>query len=249
MVRLARNRPAGRLAAALTVGGFLAAVVGGGIWVLSRQRVEPGPAAHPAATGSLVQGECANKSGIQTDVDGDGSEDVVYHEWVGDGPVLGVCTASGRKDRIEGKGQAELLFVVDVERDGRDEILYGGTSAVAQLASIAVFTQEGLEEVLLSDGKPLVVVNGIVANVSEEGGPPTDLAWGCEDTDGDGQPELVQVTVKPADGSLDWTREAFRIEGASASLVSTESGRMEGPDEGVGVARTLTSPCEVMAPA
>jgi hypothetical protein len=249
MAPRARNRPIGRLAAALTVGGFLAAVVAAGFWVLSRQRVEPGRTGPAPATASIVQGECANRSGIQADVDGDGSEDFVYHEWVGDGPVLGVCTASGRRDKIDGKGQAELLFVVDVERDGRDEILYGGTSAVAQLASIAVFTQEGLEEVLGSDGKPLVVVSGIVADVSEEGGPATDLAWGCEDTDGDGQPELVQVTVKPVDGSLDWTREAFRIEGASASLVSTESGRMEGQDEGVGIARTLTSPCEVRAPA
>jgi hypothetical protein len=72
--------------------------------------------------------------------------------------VLGVCTGDGRTDRMAGSGMTELLQIIDVQRDGRDEIFYGGTTATARYFDVAVFRRGKLRRVLRPKGRGLALV-------------------------------------------------------------------------------------------
>jgi hypothetical protein len=193
---------------------------------------------------------CSKRETVEADLDGDGAEDLVYHDWIRDRAMLGACTATGRSDQITGAGQSELLQIIDIQSDGQDEILYGGTTASAQIASIAILSREAeLETVGLISGKSLLVVLGL-----DPGAPPnrqpTGAAFGCEDVNGDGRLDLVQVSVWPRGKEFRWTRTAYRIEDASASRIAKKWGNHENersqPDVGevMEVAGSLTKPCE-----
>jgi hypothetical protein len=166
------------------------------------------------------------------------------------GPVLGVCTGDGQSDEIPGAGQAELLEIVGVQSDGRDEILFGGTTVSARLFTIAIFgADDRLRRVRLG-ARALVLVEGLELDATKR----VDLAGravGCEDVDGDGTTDLTQVTVRPRHERFRWTKTSYRLDRAIARVSARDSGWADNdpqrPDEGeiVEVARGLTPACEV----
>jgi hypothetical protein len=154
------------------------------------------------------------------DVDGDGRRDFAYHAYVNGEPQLGVCTASGSEDVLPGSGMTEEFGWVDLEPDGREELLYGGTTVSAGFENVAVFLNGQLVEVRTSDGEMLTLASGVF---DEE-----DLAWGCEDHDGDGIREFVQVTVSAdSRGTRQLHRVWYRLKGASAVQVDAASERLD----------------------
>lgn len=190
---------------------------------------------------------CTERFPFTSDVDGDGREDLVFIEFRQPfGPAfIGVCTAAGETDRLSGSGMGELLLVGDIESDGRQEIFFGGTTVSAQIANVVVFFNGKLRYVVLEDGELLTVVSGLWVDAE---GATSGHTWGCRDTDDDGSNEIVRVIVTPEGETLRWSREAYRLEGSTATLVSKDSGSVrEQKERAAEVASTLTLPCDLLS--
>jgi photosystem II stability/assembly factor-like uncharacterized protein len=168
---------------------------------------------------------CSQQPAYDADVDGDGRNDYVYHLYLhepgGGRGALGVCTFAGEWSEIDA-GSPEAGGVVDIEPDGRDELLFGGTTVSRAIECLAVFLHGQLRVVATRDGD-LCVVGGTGEASGEI------YSNGCRDVDGDGVRELIQVEV-PRDGK--WTRRAYRITGAQAVLLSEERGNAPPADGG-----------------
>jgi hypothetical protein len=194
---------------------------------------------------------CSRRYAQPADVDGDGRKDLVYHVVIGYHAVLGVCTASGREDRTQGVGMAEVLNIIDVEPDGRDEIFYGGTTVSSAGGYVAVFVNGALHRVRLAGGPPLVWEDGLGPVFLVHNNRPAGAAYGCEDTNHDGRDELVDVIVQRDRGAFRWVKRAYAITGSLARRTMLASGRVK-PRRGtfalVAAASRLTSPCKVKAP-
>lgn len=149
----------------------------------SARPVEP-PAATPAATAGVAA--CALGNGETGDVDGDGAPDRVAYEWTDGGLVLWACLGTGAALSRPAKGQGELLDVIDLDEDGRDEILNGGTTVSVALFEVTVVAAEGLQAVLL-DGAPYVF--GAGPNPAEG----ESRSFGCGVTES-GEAAVVDVT-------------------------------------------------------
>lgn len=166
----ARLLPARATAAVLVLSMALAACSVRGAGASSSTGEDPGWADRRARSqrdSKLVstpraRGGCKNKETLFAHIDDDGLRDRVYHDWIRSGPVLGVCTGDGRTDQRPGSGMSEELRIVDVQRDGRDEILFGGNSCCAEYFDAAVFRKGKLRLVLRPKGEPLLLINGIV---------------------------------------------------------------------------------------
>jgi hypothetical protein len=172
------------------------------------------PASTPGARGG-----CKKKETLFGHIDDDGLGDRVYHDWIRGGPVLGACTGDGRTDQRPGAGMSEELRIVDVQRDGRDEILFGGNSCCAEYLDAAVFRKGTLRLVLRPKGEPLLLVNGIVDDGFAK-------AFGCR-TRSDGTTRmLVKASARRTSGRhFRWTRAYLRLRDASAKRTSVENGR------------------------
>jgi len=196
------------------------------------------------ATRTETSPSCAGRSTIAAELDGGGARDLVYHEWVDDRAVLGVCLGNGITRTIEGAGQAELLGIVDVNADGRDEILYGATSVSASYLQMAVWIDGALHQVTLPDGDALMLTDGV--KFGEERA--TASAFGSVAQDGEGGGDVASVTVEGTRDGLTWTRVASALNAASVTEVGSESGTAPGPSDVatlLDLARSLTSPCQV----
>lgn len=209
----------------------------------------PNAAGNPGGNiGAGVHG-CGKRETVEADVDGDGAIDFVFHDWIGNGPVLGVCSAEGQADRISGVGQSELLEIIDLQSDGRDEIFFGGTSVSAQFFSVATFGEDHqLRRVRLKSREPLLVVNGLELDPLKK----VDLvgkAIGCEDVDNDGVMDLTQVMVRPQHKKFRWKKATYNVDQATAVVISRDSGKVKNDPERrdkaevVDIARGLTSRC------
>ncbi len=91
---------------------------------------------------------CKSKETLFAHVDDDRLRDRVYHDWIRKGAALGVCTGDRRTDPRPGAGMSELLRIIDVQNDGRDEILFGGTSILTRFYDVALGGPKGFKKVV-----------------------------------------------------------------------------------------------------
>lgn len=189
-------------------------------------------------------GRCAGYRSIRADVDGDGRSDVVTFDAqrpddpfvaprdYGPGSLLvGVCTATGGYDHIIVGGMGELLNIVDIEPDGRDEILPGGTTVSQGISDVLVFRAGRLRYVTSPHGRQSSGGYAGFGLVSGNTGAPADSQesedWGCRDTDGDGVREIVKAFIRwdrHDDAAL--TRRAYRLRGTVARLLTHSTTRL-----------------------
>lgn len=182
---------------------------------------------------------------VAADVDGDGIHDEAWHAFVGRQAVfVGVCTGRGLDDAIPGVGMSELLAVGDLNDDGRDEILYGGTAVAWGGYHVAV---------LVNPNGPLSIPRLVEVTKRVRYGDPLDLevgqksedlavAFGCE-VGGKIGPVVVQVTVSSHGGSLRWIRRSYRLQSGLAIPVGRQTGTLEGTKPRLEDAQGLTHPC------
>lgn len=183
-------------------------------------------------------GNCRNKETLFAHVDDDKLRDRVYHDRNRRRPVLGVCTGDGRIDQRPGAGMTELLRIIDVQRDGRDEILYGATLISSKNFYVAVFRKGQLRRVLRPKGKPLLLIKGAYVN------PDRGKAFGCRKSAEGNKRKLVKASVrKTSHRRFRWTRAIFRLRDASAKRTSVEKGRTRHRGRAYEVAAALVKPC------
>lgn len=68
-------------------------------------------------------------------------------------------------------------------------------------------------------------------------------AWGCEDVDGDGRRELLQVTVRDGRSKATWSKEIFRLEVDRLVLLRTDHGELSRAGDPVDRANALVKSC------
>lgn len=192
-------------------------------------------------TGPNNSTECLRRETVRADVDGDDLPDLVYHDYLKRGAVLGVCTARGEVDRMMGAGQTEILEIIDVEEDGRDEIFFGGNTCCVGIVSVAVFRTGKLWAIRLSDGNELLLEEGF----GPHHGNPAGFAYGCEDTVGGSNKELTQVVVTRRGRAFYWTKVSYDLRRDRAVLVNNESGERRARGDVALAARRLTSECRI----
>jgi hypothetical protein len=186
---------------------------------------------------------CAEHDPVTAELDGDGRPDLVSHAWVDDHAVLAMCTASGTVETTDGRGQTEVLQVIDVEPDGRAEVLFGSTTMSAAITSIAVLRNEQIV-VLAPPGTPYFDLQDGALELDDAGTPTATAAFGCEDVVGDSRRELIQVVATYSATGVRWSKEAYEIDGAVVRSVHHDEGTEppSGPDR-FGYPRSLTQPC------
>jgi hypothetical protein len=172
-----------------------------------------------------VRSRCADPTTFAADVDGDGRSDRVYHLYLHDESrgVLGVCTASEVHDEIQA-GAPEANGLMDLEPDGRDEILFGGTTVSAVVLSIAVLEDGRLREVEFPGSVSLV--RGVSM---ESEGHWISESWGCRDVDGDRVREVVTAEFRWGRDGGHWVGRAYRVAGTKAALIQERRGDVAGP--------------------
>jgi len=189
------------------------------------------------AVPSTIAGRCAHAANVRSgDFDGDGKRDVAYEveglpatdavvaaeERSLAGIRMGVCTAAGARDEIDPGGMGQIFGPMDVEPDGRVELVAGLTTAVGEQDRIYVLRGGRLHEVTLN-GQDFLLFSGIDLEGDES-------SWGCADVSGDARRELIQITQQwPRGQSADgrhgrWTRQVFGFDGEKVTLLKTDSG-------------------------
>lgn len=197
----------------------------------------------PGAVTARCEGVPKAVEGLTAHLDGDDEPEFVFHDWIRGWAVLGVCTSTGDVETIPGVGQSELLELADIEGDGHDEIFFGATTILAAHFSLAVFRDGELQAVTTKRGSPVSLVDGL--DVSRDDSPEAG-AIGCEDADGDGVGEIVQVLVRRTGDALAWSRRAFELDATSLREVASETGTLAGEaDESTWAQRAaeLTESC------
>lgn len=154
---------------------------------------------------STVPAECERPVGSVTgDFDGDGTADTAYVVDL----VLVACLADGTSSMLDVGGMGEVLVAVDLQGDGLDEILAGGTTAWGQGADVAVVADGELAAVTIG-GERLALWRGIP--------PGRVLDFGCVDEDGDGRRDVIVVEGEVGVGEIGAVRRVIAINGAAAT--------------------------------
>lgn len=154
---------------------------------------------------------------VEGDFDGDGRRDRAYQTLRDSVLILGVCAANGQSDEVE-IGQAEGSFEAkDLDQDGRDEIVFGGTSVSQVLDVLAAFVGGVIE---IDDQSGPALAEGPLPPDPESAA----QAWECEDVDGHRRREVVKVTVRRIGAQAEWTKEIYRIDRAKLVPLRTDKG-------------------------
>lgn len=174
----------------------------------------PTSSSRPESTDA--DGTCDPDMSITGDFDGDGSEDRAMFD--ASSSKLRVC--SSRTYSIAGSGQGEVLLAADLNGDGIDEILTGGTTAWGAGADVVALVGETLDYVKKADGNPLSLWEGLPA----EG----FLAYGCGDfLDDDTRLVAVVEGRYSPDGTASWGRTLYRIDGHEAVEIAADGGTFD----------------------
>lgn len=146
---------------------------------------------------------------VSADVTGDGQPDGIgYDDQASDdGATLWVCPEGGERAEIPGVGQVETLQVVDADRDGRSEILFGATAATSLGVMVAVWDEGRLAIVDEVEGRGLLLWRG---GVDEQ------FDFGCRERDG--ARFLVSAHAVPDGEDLAVTWTGYRIVGSVAQV-------------------------------
>ena len=156
---------------------------------------------------------CDNERFLDGDFDGDGIGDRAFYDESSSSVVI--CSAGGT--HAFGVGQLEILIVSDVDRDGRDELLAGATTAWGQGVELVALVDGRLDFVLDPTGEALTLWQGLP--------PDRVLASGCGSftASGDREIAVVEGTVDET-GAVTWQRTIFRLDGHRALEVSRDTG-------------------------
>jgi len=181
---------------------------------------------------------------LRGDFDGDGRTDIAY-SWYGfaasdatemaprDNDLrIGVCTGAGARDEYDAGGVGMLTDIIDINRDGRKVLGISGEYNVGSEYLGFYVVRDGRVRPVTTGGVPaskqgpygFFVVAGFVV-----GGVPTPREnddWGCLDVPGERRREVFSDTSTfPAGrGHGRWKRSIFSFDGATMTLVKTDSG-------------------------
>jgi hypothetical protein len=170
----------------------------------------------PVATASASIDRCGSSriEHLVADVDGDGRRDRVYQRSTPLGRIkIGICTARGATDEVAVGGMGEVFGVMDIEPDGRWDI-YGGGTGMTSVGVTPITFYDGRLRLVHHDGQELWLTEDSYPEHRQRHG------YGCEDLTGDGQNELVQVTLDYRSGTV--TRTGYDLQGAHAEEVARQ---------------------------
>jgi hypothetical protein len=142
------------------------------------------------------QGEESPGSFHSVDLDDDGFLEVVYVRTLagGDRMNLGLCVEGETHSELEIETGSTILGFVDLDDDGRSEILLHGEGERGPRIQAVAVTLKGLT---LTD---LALEKWITGGTPD--GPFEAAGFGCDDIDDDGDLELLFIEYRPADGLL-----------------------------------------------
>lgn len=168
----------------------------------------PSGASRPAPPTAAPPQGCPHDGSVAGDVDGDGHQDRVVHVWLESQLVVRVCFADGGRQQVPGAGMGEVLDAQDLDGDGHDEVLYGGTAV----------TWAGNHVARVVDGRLVVV---------RVGKQPLDLRSGFGPTDGSvftwgscGNGDLRQVYIERDDDGWRARTITWHLDRARATAVA-----------------------------
>jgi hypothetical protein len=124
--------------------------------------------------------------------------------------VLRVCTAGGVIADVEAGGQAEYLGLVDIQPDGRSEIVAGGTTVNEAIGIVYVLERDRLVPVRFGDRTELMLASGSDGDGSRS-------RWTCSDVDGDGIRELL---IRERSDLAHWKVTTISVRGSLAKIAS-----------------------------
>jgi hypothetical protein len=205
--------------------------------VTRADRNPPKPEPNTGPRPNRRQRPCSGPGVIRADIDGDGRADRVAHRWdrsLGHA-ILEVCTAAGGYDSADGMGQAEALHVFDIDGDGVEELAPDSNTAVLSFVEVVRFISGKLRRVSLASRRNVVLLDGFQNGGAE--------AAGCDDVDGDGDDELIQIRVVKRASDYRYRRDVFSVSGTSAVRTMTDRGDIEGHGSDFAVAHRLVEPC------
>lgn len=156
-----------------------------------------------------------------------------------------VCLGNGGLLSRGAPGTAEFLRVLDIQGDDRDEILFGGSTAMMRVGFLAIVQGRTLRSVRFLHGRQVVLREGLdfLRNDQVAG-----RAFGCRDVNGDGLRELQTARVSKLRGRYAYSRRTYELRGALAKAVGTEGGmtrRLKEPQpmDHADAASELIRPC------
>lgn len=177
---------------------------------------------------------CAAAGSATGDVDGDGTEDRVAVGTADDGTsTLEVCPSVVEGGFALAPGPQGVLALADVDRDGADEILFGGTTAMARTVRVARWTDAGVVVVTTGDGAPLELTDGYPEGVPPDG---PRLAYGCDEADGAAALITLELTATPAADAdtepvIQGTWTAWRLDAGVATPIDRSTIDSVGGDD------------------